>query len=779
MAEFRLEVYNPSNERVGILENAYGISFSDELDGNPRLGFNLPRSDSKNSLVTSFNEYKLIKTSTEEVVNTFVLRKNSISRDAYSYDCSGLIDRLNDDKIFEYSTGSKKIPLILADLIAFQTGDNPITLGSIPPALVDKNRSLRCSGDTILRALFRLKDTGGGWFSVNKDRQLIWHPKDELDSGQQLRYGKNIIGITKSTDYTFYNRIYCYGVQMEERRLNLTDFSGHTEEYVEDATSIANYGLRAYFNTDSTITHPETLMARAEQFLEKFKDPSTAYSVRVLAYPYMEIDSCPLVVGTNIKVIDLDLGIEESLLIAKITHSDLNNGKYDIELSLSSQKRNLGDALLDIKDNQDINTNIATEVGAGQVVVKGSFKVLDWVTGGTTTINGSHITTESISVDQLQANARGVKTYRQSAEPTNPKEGEIWFKTDEGNAQYWYDGTIWQLSAITPGKTIATINLDDGTAQITGNKIQINGDTTFSTGYDPSGKLEAGGAASDINNNTTEISGGKIAANSMDINTIKTSAMTARTITLSGSDSILKGNFTEGSAGWQIKGNGDAEFNNVTIRGVLAACTIESGQILDVKGSGRLRVTGLSSSIVLTNSVNDTYPLFTAKLAGAAQASLEFRASVSSSKVGCLINDNRVYLENNHDLQTSLLGSGALYMTNNSGASSISIAGYDGSVRCMVLQAIYPTSTISVVGNISMPSYNISCYNLSCNNVSAYSLDVSGTSNLGACNLSGSLKFTSGSYGIHFNNNGSNDVIYSSGSHLYYRDQYGNTRQLD
>jgi len=61
--------------------------------------------------------------------------------------------------------------------------------------------------------------------------------------------------------------------------------------------------------------------------------------------------------------------------------------------------------------------------------------------------------------------------------------------------------------------------------------------------------------------------------------------MTARTITLSGADSILKGNYTAGSAGWQIKGDGNAEFNNVTIRGTLATCTISSGNTITVIGN--------------------------------------------------------------------------------------------------------------------------------------------------------------------------------------------------
>jgi phage minor structural protein len=82
----------------------------------------------------------------------------------------------------------------------------------------------------------------------------------------------------------------------------------------------------------------------------------------------------------------------------------------------------------------------------------------------------------------------------------------------------------------------------------------------------------------------TTIDGGNITTNTIAANALTTSTMTARTITLSGANSILQGNYTAGSAGWQIKGDGNAEFNNVTIRGNLASCTIGSNKVLTAIG---------------------------------------------------------------------------------------------------------------------------------------------------------------------------------------------------
>jgi predicted acyltransferase (DUF342 family) len=87
---------------------------------------------------------------------------------------------------------------------------------------------------------------------------------------------------------------------------------------------------------------------------------------------------------------------------------------------------------------------------------------------------------------------------------------------------------------------------------------------------------------------TTTIDGGNITANTLSCSAIKTSTLDAVTISLgtTGSNGIIKSsNFSAGSAGFQISGDGSAEFNNVIIRGTLKACTLDTGNTMAVKGS--------------------------------------------------------------------------------------------------------------------------------------------------------------------------------------------------
>ena len=114
---------------------------------------------------------------------------------------------------------------------------------------------------------------------------------------------------------------------------------------------------------------------------------------------------------------------------------------------------------------------------------------------------------------------------------------------------------------------VASINATTEGLRIAGNRITIDGDVTFASGYNPSSKIASGGAATDINNNTTRISGGKIETGTLDADRINSGTITSKTITLNGGD-IRSQSYTNsgGSQGWAISGAGDAIFNTVVVR---------------------------------------------------------------------------------------------------------------------------------------------------------------------------------------------------------------------
>jgi phage minor structural protein len=316
---------------------------------------------------------------------------------------TGLIDQLADEYISTYTADDLTITQIVTALLGFQVLSPAITVGTIDPVV---SRSINVDGDTILRALYRLRDTVGGHIYVDADRALQWKTTIGEDKGQQIRYRKNLKGITREMDYTaMANRLYAYGAGESDARIKLSDADGHAVDYVENAAKQAEWGgIYIKVIVDKSITHPDTLLAWANLKLAELEDPRITYRVDTVDLSASDegFSFEALQIGSTVNIIDEDLDIDISAQVVRITHPDLQHPEQ-MELEISKLSRDVSDTLAGIYDTQQLDQHIATTIGAGQVIVKGAFTVADWVTGGETTIVGSNIETGTITAEQIEA----------------------------------------------------------------------------------------------------------------------------------------------------------------------------------------------------------------------------------------------------------------------------------------------------------------------------------------------------------------------------------------
>jgi len=316
-----------------------------------------------------------------------------------------LISQLGKETVVEYLAENKTIDGIVDDLLALQGLTPAITKGTISNSIKNLTRSIQIDGDSILRALYRLRDTVGGYIEVDNDRQLNWLDSIGEDKGQQIRYRKNLKGIERDINYDeLANRIYAYGEGEGDVRIKLSDAEGQEEDYVEDAGSQATWGgVYPKVIIDKTITHPDTLLAWAQLYLEDHKDPPISYRVDTVDLSQsQELDFSfeALQLGSTVKVIDEDLGIDVETNVVKIEHPDLSKPQ-EMVVELATLVKDITDTLSGVYDIVQLHDHIATKIGAGQVIVLGEFTVIDWVTEGETTIKGDCIKTGSITADKL------------------------------------------------------------------------------------------------------------------------------------------------------------------------------------------------------------------------------------------------------------------------------------------------------------------------------------------------------------------------------------------
>lgn len=217
------------------------------------------------------------------------------------------------------------------------------------------------------------------------------------------------------------------------------------------------------------------------------------------------------------------------------------------------------------------------------------------VNSGTTTINGGKITTNSITTAQvnftvvsttnviatINASSEGITiaaarisisgstTFASGYDPTG-KIATGGAASDVNNGTTTINGGKITTNTITTsqlnftvvgvGNIVSTINGSTEGITIAASKITISGSTTFTSGYDPTGKIASGGAAADVNANSTTINGGKITANSVtatQLNVSQLSAITANLGTITaGSITLDTSGFIRGGQTAYDSGNG-------------------------------------------------------------------------------------------------------------------------------------------------------------------------------------------------------------------------------
>lgn len=146
------------------------------------------------------------------------------------------------------------------------------------------------------------------------------------------------------------------------------------------------------------------------------------------------------------------------------------------------------------------------------------------------------------------------------------------------------------------GTTIASkINLTDATVTIDAKHIKIDGTTTFSAGYDPTGKIALGGAATDVNNNVTTISGGKITTKSLTASQIRVNTLSA--------DSITAGHIRAGVLNADSIQAGYLSANRIAAKSLDASKIRVSSLVADSITAGHIKSSILSADSIKTGSL--------------------------------------------------------------------------------------------------------------------------------------------------------------------------------
>lgn len=217
----------------------------------------------------------------------------------------------------------------VAAYLAQQVSSTPVFLGTIEPTF---DRDITVERDYIYTALMNLRKTVGGYIQVDPYRKLNWYYSLGQPTGQQIRYHKNMTGMSEDVDWhNFGNKLYVYG-----DGIDLTTGGVYPTTYIIDAASIAQYKKTKVMKyTEPSIVTPATLLEYAKLKIQETSHPKKSYVVDLINLADYGRVFEELSLGSVVTAINTDINVNVDVQIVRLV-SDLYEGKnISVELSTS------------------------------------------------------------------------------------------------------------------------------------------------------------------------------------------------------------------------------------------------------------------------------------------------------------------------------------------------------------------------------------------------------------------------------------------------------------
>ncbi|MGB9886762.1 MAG: phage tail spike protein [Moorellales bacterium] len=197
---------------------------------------------------------------------------------------------------------------------------------------------LETEKETVLANINRVQELWGGylvWDSITKTLSLLDENAWQEYRGYQVRYRKNLKGITRTIDTDLITRLWPFG----ENDLDIASVNNGVK-YLEDF-SYTTEVLEGIWR-DQGIADPNQLKAKAQQVLAKAARPRYNYRIEGVHLSVLpEWAHEELKLGDMIDVIDEELGIGARLRVIRIRQNVFQPWKMELEV---------GDPMVELKD---------------------------------------------------------------------------------------------------------------------------------------------------------------------------------------------------------------------------------------------------------------------------------------------------------------------------------------------------------------------------------------------------------------------------------------------
>ncbi len=348
-------------KELGILENAFNVGVKRRVNTLWTASFSLPSDDPKNGLCKHFNYVDIYGASGRHYGLYRIMpaqTKKNLTTDAITYKLEHVLSTLLDDVIEGLLPAliNQSTAVNINRILNFQTTRNWV-LGRC-----DFERYFQYSFEDengLLAPIFSIPKPFDEPYEFTFDTQSypwklnIIKPDNKVKS--EIRWGKDMIDFDEVSDPTeIVNHIIPKGAGEGVNKLTIESVNGG-KKYLEDAQSVAEWGVKKYIWIDQRFTDAGTLKANAQSLLTQWKNPKISFkcdSVDLSIHPDYQHEPQKLL-NSITRII-----VEEKEYEARIIgddYIDVIGSEFDVVYEIDNRLDNIADVQADVERRQQVN----------------------------------------------------------------------------------------------------------------------------------------------------------------------------------------------------------------------------------------------------------------------------------------------------------------------------------------------------------------------------------------------------------------------------------------
>lgn len=337
-------VYDKTMNLVGILSRASETGYCRKFNELYTASFKLPANDPDLSICKPMSYVEIFDGDESKGLYRIISGpKTTIGSDApfSEFTCEHVLGTLMNDVVYEkivIEENTYTTEEVIEQLLALQTTERWV-LGECDFSFT---KAYEFKDKNVLEALNEIPKSFDEEYHWTYDTSTYpWTlnlVECDTETKCELRRRRNTQELDVECDSSgIFNRLYCTGKTEKSNNVVTIESVNDGCPYIEDETSIEEYGLIAGQFTDGDETVPQELLRKARKKLKEVKNPKYTYSAKAIdLFRVSKADWDKFDEGAFVHIIDTVYGVDAIAVIKEVQKDDVDGDPMQVSLTIST-----------------------------------------------------------------------------------------------------------------------------------------------------------------------------------------------------------------------------------------------------------------------------------------------------------------------------------------------------------------------------------------------------------------------------------------------------------